>query len=185
MLSVTEDAKVWGGAIRGGWFSFFWNTVGFLAMFAMFSVSLSYFFVGESDIVGDILYGITGPFSIAGMVRVLMMGVRARPDVLVIRELFKTFRIPWSDIDRFECEGGHWREVTAPTVYLKEPMKIGSDDDVRSMGIMSLGSYEIIPFGKSLPRRATDGLNEHLRRYRAARPEVREPAVDPDPEPAD
>lgn len=43
--------------------------------------------------------------------------------------------------------------------------------DLTSLSMMSLGAYGLITFGKSLPERATEGLNEHLRRYRATHPE--------------
>lgn len=158
------------GALRGRWRSWFWNIFGSLCAFVFFGLSLAVTLNG-GDLISRILFSPVVIVSLAGIVRCLTMGVTARPEVLVIRELYKTYRIAWSDIDRFSCDRGHWREINAPVVHLRRSLTGDANNGEQSMSIMSLGAYGLITFGKSLPERATEGLNEHLRRYRATHPE--------------
>lgn len=125
----------------------------------------------EPLIILKVIWGLMMIAALAGIVHCLTMGVTARPEVLIIRELYKTYRIAWSNIDRFSCDRGHWREINAPVVHLKRSLTGDADNEEQSMSIMSLGAYGLITFGKSLPERAAEGLNEHLRRYRATHPE--------------
>src|SRR5258705_6825762 len=54
--------------------------------------------------------------AIVGMLRVLVTGVRATPTGLIIRDLTRTIRVPWTQVRRVACERMDRRGVHAPVL---------------------------------------------------------------------
>jgi hypothetical protein len=86
--------------------------------------------------------------AVAGLLRVLSMGVRATPTGLIIRDLTRTTRVPWTSVRRITCEPGGRRGVHVPVLRLGAPPAVkggrrgtgtGTGKDIE---ITVLGSYQ-------------------------------------------
>ena len=83
--------------------------------------------------------------AVAGLVRVLSMGVRATPTGLIIRDLTRTTLVPWTRVRGVTCRRTDRRGVFAPVLHLAPERAVkgvrrgsGQREDIE---ISVLGSY--------------------------------------------
>ena len=96
--------------------------------------------------------------AVAGLVRVLSMGVRATPTGLIIRDLTRTTLVPWTRVRGISCRKTDRRGVFAPVLHLAAERAdkgvrrgTGQREDVE---ISVLGSYR----GKAYVRFGSESL---------------------------
>jgi Bacterial PH domain len=95
--------------------------------------------------------------ALAGLARVLSMGVRATPTGLIVRDLTRTTLVPWTRVRGVTCERTDRRNVFAPVLHLAPERAVkggrrgtGQREDVQ---ITVLGSYR-----EAVARRRTDEI---------------------------
>ncbi|MEW2382002.1 hypothetical protein AB0873_07905 [Micromonospora sp. NPDC047707] len=148
------------------WRSWPWNMFLFLCLMIMLLLTAS-IAVSESALPARIIFWIMTAVLAAGAVRALLLGVSVRDNEIQIRELTRTRKIPWADVDRVgigeQSTGlaGTFFEVQTPIVAVRSP-----DGDHEEVELSVLGSYRFLAF-MSPGRRAAAGLTAELERWRA------------------
>ncbi len=137
-----------------------WNMVaaGLLLMLAAGCVA---FAVGGARPIGvEAVAGAAAVVLLAGAVRVLTVGVRATPDALIVRELFRTKRLPWSAVRRALLVMHRPKTFGSPSVSTPMPelQYVGADGRWNSILVTSLGARRV-----AVAERNVEALNELIR----------------------
>ncbi|WP_412539448.1 hypothetical protein R8Z50_26870 [Longispora sp. K20-0274] len=147
------------------WRSWFWNIVLaiLLAILASMGVITT---VVESTPVGKAVFAVVTAVTWIGAVRALFLGVRVRPDAIVMRGLMRTYTMRWGEIESIGGDmpaGGPSGSLgaTAPVVRRK-----GKKD----VELNVLGGYGFSPIRPTPAERAVAELNVRLARWKAEHP---------------
>lgn len=146
------------------WRSPFWNTVTSILLFGMSLMLLISAFA--DSILFAVAFGVMCAILLAASVRALFLGVRARPDGIVSRELTRTRIISWSQVAAIEdaaqvTSAAGWVGSQVPVVVLHP----AGDKEAKRIELPALGGYGWWPFGNRV-RRTADELTAHLEAYR-------------------
>ncbi len=95
----------------------------------------------------------------AGAARVSTVGVRATPDALIVRELFRTRKLPWSAVKRARLVTYDPPTFGAPSVSTAMPeLHYVLDGRRRRVRVTSLGARRVV-----VAERNVEELNEFIR----------------------
>lgn len=157
------------------WRSWAWNI--WLASGMLFLCGLALTNVtGDPSWLIKIVYGGAAVAAAVYSVSHLRMGIVVKSDVLILASLHNKQSIPWSKIDRIVDEMFEGRDFPGPVAYLKESIVTRSGATKTRVDLMPTTMYGTKSFGRSLAKGVTEGLNEHLRCYRAGLSDTEQPA---------
>lgn len=131
-----------------------------------FLLGLSVFAVEDSSLGDRILFGLFAPASAWVAVRCWRGGLVVRRDHVEIRNEFRTRRIEWCRIHRFE-EGGNWSVIPWRRLYV----------------VRNDGARIAVPYVANLPRlgapiaSTAEALNDELRRRVDGTPRAASPTT--------
>ncbi|WP_158603554.1 PH domain-containing protein [Micromonospora radicis] len=122
--------------------------------------------VTESAIPAKIIFWIMAAGLTLSAGRSLTLGVTAREDGILVRELLRTTLIPWAEVETIELEDqstglAGLLDAEAPTVTVRMP-----DGNMNEIELNVLGTYRFLAF-LSPGRRAVDGLKAAHDQWRA------------------
>ena len=139
--------------------SWLWNIVS-ASLFLLLASGCVACALGSPEIVVRALAGGVALALVACAGRVLMVGVRATPDALIVRELFSTRTLPWSAIRGAKLVTHRPQTFGSPSVSTSMPELRYVDVDGRRgrIRVTALGARRI-----AAARRNVDALNELIR----------------------
>jgi len=140
--------------------SWLWNVVA-AGLLLMLAAGCIVFAVGGSRPVGvELMAGAAALILLAGAGRVLTVGVRATADALIVRELFRTKRLPWPAVRRAHLVTYRPQTFGSPSVSTPMPelRYVGVDSRRKRILVTSLGARRI-----AVAERNVEALNELIR----------------------
>jgi hypothetical protein len=150
--------------------SWMWNTIGAAVLLGSAAVCGVVFVSldGTQGTAGASLLVLAGAVVLVlGTIRVLTMGVIVTEDGLVVRELFRTRRLPWDQLRRTDVvlSDGVRLGLYGPTVKVVHNPRIfyrdSTGEPLRTVTVTSLGAYR-----REVAQSRADDINELIRRHR-------------------
>lgn len=147
------------------WRSWFWNIVLTFLLTVMAGIGTWVAFTTQ-PLAANIVYGAIAAALWAGVIRSLMLGVRARPDAVVMRGLMRTYTIPWGEVASISGDapaGGPSGSLgaTAPVIHRKGK---------KSVELNVLGGYGWSRVRPTPAEKAIAELNRRLELWHAENP---------------